>query len=59
MIVNLIKYIIKSSRYIYTLLSKDFKGVFPIVLGYKGAGIVESVGKGVISVKSGDNIVAL
>ncbi|KAI4122165.1 MAG: hypothetical protein LQ338_005973 [Usnochroma carphineum] len=43
----------------YTLSGKDPEGAFPIVLGHEGAGIVESVGEGVTTVKQGDNVVAL
>jgi S-(hydroxymethyl)glutathione dehydrogenase/alcohol dehydrogenase len=43
----------------YTLSGKDPEGAFPIILGHEGAGIVESVGEGVDSVKAGDNVVAL
>ena len=43
----------------YTLSGQDPEGAFPIVLGHEGAGIVESVGEGVTSVKPGDNVVAL
>lgn len=43
----------------YTLSGKDPEGAFPIVLGHEGAGIVESIGEGVTSVKPGDNVVAL
>jgi len=43
----------------YTLSGKDPEGAFPIVLGHEGAGIVESVGEGVTSVKVGDHVVAL
>ncbi|ESZ92624.1 glutathione-dependent formaldehyde dehydrogenase [Sclerotinia borealis F-4128] len=43
----------------YTLSGKDPEGAFPIVLGHEGAGIVESVGEGVTSVKPGDHVVAL
>lgn len=43
----------------YTLSGKDPEGAFPIVLGHEGAGIVESVGEGVTSVKAGDNVVPL
>ena len=34
-------------------------GILPRILGHEGAGIVESVGEGVTSVKPGDNVVAL
>jgi len=43
----------------YTLSGKDPEGAFPIVLGHEGAGIVESVGESVTSVKPGDYVVAL
>jgi S-(hydroxymethyl)glutathione dehydrogenase/alcohol dehydrogenase len=43
----------------YTLSGKDPEGAFPVVLGHEGAGIVESIGPGVTSVKPGDNVVAL
>ncbi|KAK0280620.1 formate dehydrogenase (NAD+) [Friedmanniomyces endolithicus] len=42
----------------YTLSGKDPEGAFPIVLGHEGAGIVESIGEGVESVKVGDHVVA-
>jgi S-(hydroxymethyl)glutathione dehydrogenase/alcohol dehydrogenase len=41
------------------LSGNDPEGAFPIVLGHEGAGIVESVGAGVTSVKPGDHVVAL
>ncbi|KAL2368883.1 formate dehydrogenase (NAD+) [Blastomyces gilchristii] len=40
----------------YTLSGKDPEGAFPVVLGHEGAGIVESVGEGVTSVKPGDHV---
>jgi S-(hydroxymethyl)glutathione dehydrogenase / alcohol dehydrogenase len=43
----------------YTLSGKDPEGAFPIVLGHEGAGIVESVGEGVTTVKPGDYVIAL
>ncbi|KAK4900735.1 formate dehydrogenase (NAD+), partial [Elasticomyces elasticus] len=43
----------------YTLSGKDPEGAFPIVLGHEGAGIVESIGEGVTTVKKGDHVVAL
>ncbi|KAL8823255.1 MAG: hypothetical protein Q9191_006029 [Dirinaria sp. TL-2023a] len=43
----------------YTLSGKDPEGAFPIVLGHEGAGIVESIGPDVTTVKPGDNVVAL
>jgi S-(hydroxymethyl)glutathione dehydrogenase/alcohol dehydrogenase len=35
----------------------DPEGLFPCVLGHEAAGIVESVGEGVTSVKPGDHVV--
>lgn len=32
---------------------QDPEGVFPVILGHEGGGIVESVGEGVTSVKAG------
>ncbi|KAK6461293.1 glutathione-dependent formaldehyde dehydrogenase [Scheffersomyces coipomensis] len=43
----------------YTLSGIDPEGAFPVVLGHEGAGIVESIGEGVTSVKVGDSVVAL
>ncbi len=43
----------------YTLSGKDPEGAFPIILGHEGAGVVESVGEGVKTVKPGDHVVAL
>lgn len=43
----------------YTLSGSDPEGQFPSVLGHEGAGVVESVGEGVTSVKPGDHVVAL
>jgi len=43
----------------YTLSGKDPEGAFPVILGHEGAGIVESVGEGVTSVKVGHRVVAL
>ncbi|PIG80765.1 S-(hydroxymethyl)glutathione dehydrogenase, partial [Aspergillus arachidicola] len=40
-------------------LRKGPEGAFPVVLGHEGAGIVESVGEGVTSVKPGDYVIAL
>lgn len=39
----------------YTLGGHDPEGVFPVVLGHEGGGIVESVGEGVTHVKTGKN----
>ena len=35
------------------------EGIFPSILGHEGAGFVESVGKGVTSVKPGDHVIPL
>lgn len=43
----------------YTLSGVDPEGAFPVVLGHEGAGIVESVGEGVTTVKPGDHVIAL
>ncbi len=37
----------------YTLGGEDPEGLFPCILGHEAAGIVESVGEGVTSVKPG------
>ncbi|KJE97489.1 zinc-binding dehydrogenase [Capsaspora owczarzaki ATCC 30864] len=41
----------------YTRSGADAEGVFPVILGHEGAGIVESVGEGVTSVKPGDHVI--
>ncbi|XP_063690574.1 alcohol dehydrogenase class-3-like [Bolinopsis microptera] len=41
----------------YTLGGSDPEGLFPVVLGHEGAGIVESVGEGVTSVAPGDKVI--
>ena len=35
----------------------DSEGVYPVILGHEGAGIVESVGEGVTSCKVGDHVI--
>ena len=35
----------------------DPEGLFPCILGHEAAGVVESVGEGVISVKPGDHVI--
>ncbi len=37
----------------YTLSGQDPEGKFPVILGHEGAGIVESIGEGVTSLKPG------
>ncbi|KAL8573175.1 hypothetical protein ACOMHN_036160 [Nucella lapillus] len=41
----------------YTLQGHDPEGLFPVVLGHEGGGIVESIGEGVTSVKPGDHVI--
>ena len=43
----------------YTLSGQDPEGVFPVVLGHEGAGVVVAVGEGVTSVKPGDHVIPL
>ncbi|GAV04671.1 hypothetical protein RvY_14921 [Ramazzottius varieornatus] len=43
----------------YTLTGQDPEGIFPVILGHEGGGIVESVGEGVKDFKEGDHVVPL
>jgi len=43
----------------FTLSGSDPEGVFPVVLGHEGAGVVVAVGEGVSSVKPGDHVIPL
>jgi len=43
----------------YTLSGQDPEGIFPVVLGHEGAGIVESVGQGVTEFAAGDRVIPL
>jgi S-(hydroxymethyl)glutathione dehydrogenase/alcohol dehydrogenase len=43
----------------YTLSGADPEGLFPVVLGHEGAGVVEEVGPGVTSVAPGDHVIPL
>jgi len=43
----------------YTLSGRDPEGLFPVVLGHEGAGVVEEVGPGVSSVAPGDHVIPL
>lgn len=43
----------------FTLSGDDPEGMFPVVLGHEGAGIVREVGAGVTSVKPGDHVIPL
>lgn len=41
----------------YTRSGADPEGVFPCIMGHEGAGVVESVGPDVTSVKVGDHVI--
>ena len=43
----------------FTLSGDDPEGMFPVVLGHEGAGIVLETGAGVTSVKPGDHVIPL
>ena len=43
----------------FTLSGSDPEGVFPVVLGHEGAGVVVAVGEGVSSVKPSDHVIPL
>ena len=43
----------------FTLSGDDPEGLFPVVLGHEGAGIVVEVGEGVTSVAPGDHVIPL
>ncbi len=43
----------------YTKDGHDSEGVFPVILGHEGGGVVESVGPGVTSVAPGDHVIPL
>lgn len=43
----------------YTLSGDDPEGLFPVILGHEGGGVVEAVGAGVTSVKPGDHVIPL
>lgn len=43
----------------FTLSGDDPEGVFPVILGHEGAGIVIEVGEGVTRVKPGDHVIPL
>jgi len=43
----------------FTLSGDDPEGLFPVVLGHEGAGVVVEVGAGVTSVKPGDHVIPL
>jgi len=43
----------------FTLSGDDPEGIFPVILGHEGAGVVESIGEGVTSVVVGDHVIPL
>jgi len=43
----------------FTLSGEDPEGLFPVILGHEGGGIVEQIGEGVTSVKVGDHVIPL
>mgnify|MGYP003643803113 CR=1 FL=1 len=43
----------------FTLSGEDPEGIFPVILGHEGGGIVERIGEDVTSVKVGDHVIPL
>jgi len=43
----------------FTLSGEDPEGIFPVVLGHEGGGIVTEVGEGVTTLKVGDHVIPL
>jgi S-(hydroxymethyl)glutathione dehydrogenase / alcohol dehydrogenase len=43
----------------FTLSGRDPEGVFPAILGHEGGGVVEDVGPGVSTLKTGDHVIPL
>jgi S-(hydroxymethyl)glutathione dehydrogenase / alcohol dehydrogenase len=43
----------------FTLSGEDPEGIFPVILGHEGGGIVEAIGEGVTTLKPGDHVIPL
>jgi len=43
----------------FTLSGEDPEGLFPVILGHEGGGIVEEVGEGVTTLQKGDHVIPL
>jgi S-(hydroxymethyl)glutathione dehydrogenase/alcohol dehydrogenase len=43
----------------FTLSGADPEGIFPVILGHEGAGVVVDVGRNVTSLKKGDHVIPL
>lgn len=43
----------------YTLSGADPEGIFPVILGHEGGGVVEAIGEGVTSLSIGDHVIPL
>ena len=43
----------------FTLSGEDPEGLFPVILGHEGGGIVEEIGEGVTSLNVGDHVIPL
>ncbi|ROM94541.1 S-(hydroxymethyl)glutathione dehydrogenase/class III alcohol dehydrogenase [Pseudomonas brassicacearum] len=43
----------------FTLSGADPEGIFPVILGHEGGGVVEAIGEGVTSLAVGDHVIPL